>query len=663
VRVALASREVYPLGGGGIGQFVAGAARLLASVAEVTVLTTSVFEETYAELRAKQDPRLPPDNVRVVFVPEPTVEEASAWTHVMHCYGARVYERLRELYPDGGPDLIEFPDFLGEAFVTLQAADALDPFLANTRVCVRIHTTAEICEVLDGFYKRDVGSQALHAMERYSLGRADRLIWQGGDVLGTYERFYGPDKLAPATRIRYPYLGPLSADRADAAYTRGAPLRILYAGRLERRKGVHNLIRAATAMERDDFRLTLIGGDTDTAPLGVSMREHLLLAIADDERIELAPPEPREGVAAAIRDHDVIVIPSLWECWPYAALEPLHLNRPVLATPVGGLAELVEPGRSGWLARGSDPPALEEALEALLNGASGLDGLVRSETPRRAALALSDEDEILDAYRSLVAAEPRRRAQRSRAGARAAHRQPLVSAIVPYYRASRHVAATIESLLAQTYPRLEIVLVNDGSFEDEDWIVAELSARMPVVVVSQMNAGLGAARNFGVMQSRGRYVFPLDADNMAAPDFVARCVAILEQRPEVAYATSWSRYIDTDGAPRMQPDLGYEPLGNHAELNTEENVAGDAAAVLRRRLFDAGFRYSEELTSFEDWHLYRELQRAGHFGAVIPERLLYYRLREDSLQAQFAQPKRARLLGEIEALMRENGTRWTSSSA
>jgi len=53
----------------------------------------------------------------------------------------------------------------------------------------------------------------------------------------------------------------------------------------------------------------------------------------------------------------------------------------------------------------------------------------------------------------------------------------------------------------------------------------------------------------------------------------------------------------------------------------------------------------------------------GQVGAVIPERLLRYREREDSLQAQFAQPKRARLTGEREALMRENGVRWTSSSA
>jgi len=224
------------------------------------------------------------------------------------------------------------------------------------------------------------------------------------------------------------------------------------------------------------------------------------------------------------------------------------------------------------------------------------------------------------------------------------------------------VGDTVESLLAQTYPRLEIVLVNDGSFEDPDWIVAELSAQEPVVVVTQMNQGLGAARNFGIQQSRGRYVFPLDADNTAEPEFVARCVEILEQRPEVAYVTSWSRYIETDGTPRGGPALGYQPLGNRSELVAVENVAGDAAALLRRRLFDAGFWFSEELTSYEDWALYRRLAEAGHFGVVIPERLIRYRVRLDSMQAEVAQPRRPRLEAEIEALIRENAVRWTSSS-
>ena len=69
----------------------------------------------------------------------------------MHLYSARAWERLRELYPEGGPDLIEFGDFLGEGCVTAQAAATLDPFFERTQVCVRLHTCDEIGMVLNGF--------------------------------------------------------------------------------------------------------------------------------------------------------------------------------------------------------------------------------------------------------------------------------------------------------------------------------------------------------------------------------------------------------------------------------------------------------------------------------------------------------------------------------
>jgi glycogen(starch) synthase len=659
VRIALASRdELYPVHGGGIGQFVAAAARLLSQIAEVTIFLTSVLEPEYERLRALGDAGLPPEGVRVVFVEEPSVEEAASWYHVMHAYSARVYEALHEVYGSSGPDLIEFGDYLGEGFVTVQAAHALDPFLAGTRICVRMHTTAEMVELLNGWVKPDFPSRVVHELERGVLLGADRLIWQGGDILGMYERFYGRGALAPAVRVRYPYAGPVAEPDDDFA-TAERPLRLLYAGRLERRKGVVDLVRAVTGMERDDLHLTLVGGDTGTGPLGVSMREQLELAVADDERIELRAALGRTGLAEAIRAHDVVLVPSRWECWPYAALESLHLNRPVLATPVGGLVELVRPGSSGWLAAGVDAVALTDALTELLSSREEVQELVRAGAPARRARELSDDREILDAYEALARVEITRPVSRDRTSAK----PPLVSAIVPYYRASRFVRDTIESLLAQTYPRLEVVLVNDGSFDDEDWMLAELVARRQVVVVTQMNQGLGAARNFGVLQSRGRYVFPLDADNVAEPEFVARCVEILERRADVAYVTSWSLFIDDDGAPLDRPNPGYEPLGNRARLVAEENVAGDAAAVTRRRLFDAGFWYSEELSSYEDWAFYRRLGEAGHYGAVIPERLLRYRVRQDSMQAEVAQPNRRRLEGEINAHIQENAIRWTSSSA
>jgi glycosyltransferase involved in cell wall biosynthesis len=660
MRIALVSREAYPLGGGGIGQFVSAAARLLSSVAEVTILTSSVHEPEYELLVAKRDPRLPPPEVRVAFVTEPWEEETGSYFSVMHLYSDRACERLRELYPDRPPDLVEFGDFLGEGCVAVQSAASLDPFLRETVTCVRTHTSGEICETLNGATPRDFPTRATFVLERLALREADRLLWQGGDGLESYRRFYGAERLAAPMMIRYPFHGASADPGADSDFEPGAPLRLLYFGRLERRKGVTQLVRAATGLDRDDFRLTLVGADTATAPLGVSMRDQLLLSAADDERIEIRDEVPRADLEGLIRAHDAVLVPSLWECWPYAALEAMHLNRPVLATPVGGLTEMVVPGESGWLAPGTDVESLAAGLETVLDSRSELATMVSQGRPARVARSLTEPAPIVEAYKELVV-EGSPRARRSRGGTPA---QPLVSAVIPYHATESFVRETVDSLLEQTYPRLEVILVNDGSFEQPDWVVAELAARFPIIVLTQHNAGLGAARNFGIRQSRGRYVFPLDADNAAEPRFVERCVEVLEARPELAYVTAWSRYVDEHGG-EPAGDKGFQPLGagHSPEANAVHNIAGDAAALIRRRIFDLGFSYSEELTSYEDWHLYRELELAGHLGAVIPERLIRYRVHPGQMTRQVALEHRLRIEAEIDAHIRENSVRWTSLSA
>ena len=285
----------------------------------------------------------------------------------------------------------------------------------------------------------------------------------------------------PGVRIRYPFRGATGSPGADAGFALGGPLRLLYAGRLERRKGVHHLARAVTALPGDDWSLTFVGGDTRTGPLGTSMRDVIGLAGEGDPRVVLEESVSRERLAGLVAEHDVVVLPSLWECWPYAALEALHLNRPVLATPTGGFVEMIRPGAGGWLTRGTSVDDVEDGLRRVLEGAR------------------------------------------------------------------------------------------------------ELSARLPVTVLHQPNAGLGAARNFGIRQCRGRYILPLDSDNMVEPEFVARCLALLEARDELAFVTAWSRYIDEDGEPRSgRVDVGYQPFGNVGAANAESNVSGDAGCSRRR---------------------------------------------------------------------------------
>ena len=647
--IALVSRSLAPFGGGGIGEYVDALARLLAGMGRVTIFTTSGHQAAYERIRAEGDPGgLLAPAAEYVFVEE--AENTNGYLTALHCYTARVLDAIAERYPAGGPDLIEVPDYLGEGFVLAQARATRDPRVARSLLAVRAHTTAEICAVLNGHLdNRDFASKVTAEMERYVLRHADVLLWAGGDILGLYERFYGAGGLPEPVQVRHP----LRLDAAESADRRTeGPLRLLYLGRLERRKGVQNLLRALTAIDGRDWRLTLLGGDTETAPLGLSMRAQLELTAAGDERIAFSDHVPRAELGRIVREHDVVVMPSLWECWPYVALEALWLGRPVIATPVGGLREIVEHGVSGWLTEDAGVEALTRTLETAIHGRDELRAAERD--TRGAVAALTSEEDILGAYRELLERDPRPRPRPQAAG----EAPPLVSVIVPYWRMAGFVEETLRSIAAQTYPRIEVLLIHDGSFDPTDAVLHELATRYPITVLSQPNAGLGAARNFGIGQARGRYVLPLDSDNMIEPTFVERCVDVLEEDRDVAYVTAWSRYVDDQGEPLLEAAEGFQPLGNESDLLARNNVAGDAAAVMRRRLFDLGFSYSQDLTSYEDWELYLRLARAGRVGLVIPERLLLYRVRPDSMIRDIGMPQTERLMGEIQAHIREREVRW-----
>jgi glycogen synthase len=654
-RIVFVSREVYPFGGGGLGASVTALAKALSDVAEVSIVTTTLHQERFEELAASGDSALP-SGIRIVFAPEPAAKDVGSFYNAFHLWSARAYEAVRKLYADGGPQIVEFPDFLGEGAVTVQARRTLDPALRNTAVLVRNYTSREMCDVLDGYLSQDVAGRMAYELERYALRYADHMVWPGGDVLQSYRRFYGEERLAPPELIRHVVERECSVED-DGKLPEDATLKLVYVGRLERRKGVQNLVRAVTALERDDWHLTLVGGDTDTGPLAVSMRAQLELMVAGDPRISFRDPVSRAGLFELLGAHHVAVYPSLWECWPFVALHAFDRNRPVIATPTGGFVEMVTTD-GGWLSRDTSVPALRRTIGDVLDSRDTLRGLVKAQQPRNELTRLADTEAIKERYLGL--AETSAKVPRAR---RLPVARPLVSVIVPYFRMDAFVEDTLQSIFGQTYSPLEVIVVNDGSFRSQDWKLGDLATRYPITVLTQQNSGLGAARNYGVSQSRGRYVFPLDADNLATPTFVQRCVEVLEQDDEVAYVNSWVRYIDERGEPHPQPVEGYQPLANNVAAVEELNVAGDAAAVIRRRVFDLGNWYSVDATSYEDWLFYRQLERNGLRGLAIPERLVLYRVREGSMVREIALPHHERLLGEMKAHLREKEIAWTSQSA
>jgi glycogen synthase len=691
-RVALVSRELAPFDDGEVARHVSALAELLADDFEVTILTSARHES--AHRRARHKPDGAPPRPRVVFVREPRAWESRHAFSALHAWSARVHAALLGEYGAGGPDLVEFADLFGEGCVAVQGKRTRAA-LFRTTVCVRVHGSAEIRDVLDGFLPDDDERRFAYELERYALRFCDRLLWPGGDVLGAYQRYYGEAELAPAPRVREPRpsVDPSAAAPgsgpgaggprrgAGGARPAGGPLRLLYVGRLGRREGVRELLDALLGLARPDWRLTMVGADTDTAPLGSSMRELLELELAADERVRILDSLPEVELSGLIDAHDALVVPSRWECWPPAALTALERGCPVIATPTGGLAEIVVDGVSGWLARDRSAQALAEAIEPLVERPA----LARELDPgpgRELGASLTDPEAIRAAYAELC--EQGGEDARATAGSTARgelspvgddkspglapegrrtdseRRPPLVSIVIPYFELERYVEQAVATAAAQRHPRTEILIVNDGSLRREDAVLLELEARYGASVVTQPSSGLGAARNLGIDLSRGRYVLPLDADNLVEPDFVGRCVEALEADPEIAYVTSWLRYIDADGRPWKGTEEILMPIGNYSRAVDRLNVAGDAVAVVRREVFDQGLAYSTDVAGFEDWTLYREMRRSGLIGHVIPEPLIGYRLRDDSMMRALTSSREGWARRASDAHIAEQAVQWTA---
>jgi glycosyltransferase involved in cell wall biosynthesis len=202
---------------------------------------------------------------------------------------------------------------------------------------------------------------------------------------------------------------------------------------------------------------------------------------------------------------------------------------------------------------------------------------------------------------------------------------PLVSVVIPVYNGARFVAEAIESALAQTYPAIEVIVVDDGSSDG----TAQVVQSFPVRYISQKNSGVSAARNHGIRQSRGKYVLFLDHDDRLLPAAAEIGVGLLEQHPECAMAVGEHRYIDTNG-----DQLGHSAkraVGrDHYLMLLQHNFVETPCSALHRRssFSTAGF-FDESVGGAEDHELY--LRTARHSAIVAHEaEISEYRIHENN---------------------------------
>jgi hypothetical protein len=197
---------------------------------------------------------------------------------------------------------------------------------------------------------------------------------------------------------------------------------------------------------------------------------------------------------------------------------------------------------------------------------------------------------------------------------------PLVSVIIPAYRAAETISATLDSVLSQTFRNYEIIVVNDGSPDGAELETALEPYRGRIVYLCQENQGPSAARNTGIRAARGEYIAPLDADDRWTSEYLEAQLAVLEAGPPVDMVYADARIFgDVSEAGKtvmeLSPSVGevtFERL-----VMRQCTVATCVSVVRRSTLLRAGM-FDPALHRNEDIDLWLRIASQG--GRIVYQR-------------------------------------------
>jgi glycosyltransferase involved in cell wall biosynthesis len=210
----------------------------------------------------------------------------------------------------------------------------------------------------------------------------------------------------------------------------------------------------------------------------------------------------------------------------------------------------------------------------------------------------------------------------------------LLSVVIPFFNLGAYLDDCIDSILACSWRRLEILVVNDGSTDAGSLTVLDRWREHPeVTVIDQNNRGLAAARNAGAQRAAGRFLAFVDADDKVTSDYYEKAIGVLTWYDNVHFVGCWVRYFG--GAAGVWPAFlpGPPYLLTHNPVNSS-GLVYKTASFLAAGLNDRRLEYG-----LEDYESVVSMVSQGFNGVVLPEALHLYRVRTGSMIRRMSRVK------------------------
>jgi glycogen(starch) synthase len=627
MRHLIISRELPPATypAGGIGTYVANIARLLTERGDTVHVIGERWSGAPHDREVLYDGRLIIHRISSEDPPRPLEDHDAARMR-------RELEGLKEtsfsaqwfawsagflterLVQEEGIDVIEAQEWEAPLYYfLLRRSIGLGP-KRKPACIVHLHSPTAFIHHYNGPASAPSGLATTSRMEEFCIQSADVLLCPSRSLAAQAAKRYQipPDRIQV---IPLPVGFIPRIDRDESVWSHGA---ICFVGRLEPRKGVIEWVDAATRVARQQptAHFDFVGADV------WRLKDVLVKQIGDElaPRFRFHGPKSKEEIAVYLGRANAAVVPSRWENFPNVCIEAMSSGLPVIATRSGGMVELVEDGRSGWLAEDAGVAGLADSLAAALGrclstppGQKAAMGAEAAQAVRR----ICDNGAITEAHQRFRSAAARQGSFRSSIAA------DTTAAIAPSNVVIR--APSIEdaedlvrTLAAQTMPPQAIAVVYRLQVPQTRLDRLRVDAATHLLLHHAPNLVGPQGWNEGATllascPAPGFWLF-LDHADTLAPDCLEQMATVFATRPDVGIVTPW-----TD---RLGPErcLDARPSPTFPQQMIENDIA--PASGFRAQAIGAEPPFRPGLPrEYDVWALSNDVIAKGWAAVTLPSLL------------------------------------------
>ena len=628
--------EFAPDFGGGIGTYVENCAKMFAQAGDdVTVIVRSINGSKTETTK---------EGYRVVRFQQGEGEYYSylGYDNALAYQYCDVILDMIDKY--GKPDIIEMQEYNAYGQYIIQNKLMLNEKLKDIPLVVHLHTPS--------FETLRINQFNTYEAPFYWIGEMEKFCIKGADALVCPSQFLA-DKLQYLVKDKIKVINlPFDIEKEELEKYENSVIEkndkktILYFGRTEYRKGVVQMLQSAEKLWEKglDFKIKIIGGDTKLESKGTFVGEDIKKKYAkyiESGNLEMLKPIPHLELIPHILSATAVTVPSLYENFPNTCIYAMWLGKPVLVSKSGGQAEMVqESEKNGIIFDWDKEGDCEEKLEKLLNMTDEQLKTMGENARERIHTLCNMEDNLKrrrEFFEEVIKNKNNEKIEfpfveemlKDDYITNYEGEKDLISVVIPYYNLGKTLPETIESIKASHYKKYEIIIVNDGSTDEESIKVLEkYKDDEQIRILNIKNKGLANARNVGAKEAKGEFVAFLDADDKIDPTFYTKAINILHQYTNVSYVYSWVEYFE--GNTYVWPTFNV-----HIPYLLCANMLAAFVVIRKNDFLNFGQNRIKMEYGMEDYDGWVSLAEHGCLGVSIPEKLNFYRVRKDSMSRQF----------------------------